>query len=48
MVSARYQLTDGAFLCVDVRGSEGVTYIFGSNAPNPEDEPVGLQFQLPI
>jgi hypothetical protein len=47
LVDARYRLTDGAFLFFGVNGSDGLTYIFGSHDPSPEDEPVALEFRLP-
>lgn len=47
MINARYRLTDGAFLCVEVRGADGVFYYFGSTGPEPADEPVAIEIRLP-
>ena len=47
LIKARYRLTDGAFLCCELKGHGGVTYIFASNKPAPADEPVALEFRLP-
>src|SRR6266851_8985602 len=40
-------MTDGAFLYVSVNGSDRVTYMYASNQPRPDDEPVGIGFMLP-
>jgi len=48
MVDARYRLTDGAFLFCAIHGCGGVTYIYASNEPGSSDQPVALQFQLPV
>lgn len=47
MVNARYRMTDGAFLSIEVRGSDGVLYYFASTGPEPADEPVAIEIRLP-
>ena len=47
MVSASYRWTDGAFMCVSVRGNDGLTYMYASNEPQPDDGPVAIEIRLP-
>lgn len=47
MVTGRYRMTDGAFLCVEVSGSNGVTYYFASPGPEQTDLPVAIEVRLP-
>ena len=47
MIRAKYRLTDGAFLYCGIHGANGVTYIYGSPGPKPQDEPVAIEFRLP-
>jgi hypothetical protein len=47
LLSARYRMTDGAFLHCSVNGVDGVTYVYASNDPDPRDEPVAIELKLP-
>lgn len=47
LVNATYRLTDGAFLYCAINGTDGVTYIYGSNDPKPDQQPVAIEFRLP-
>jgi hypothetical protein len=44
---AHYRATDGAFMYVDIRGADGLFYIYGSNKVRPDDLPVAIEFRLP-
>jgi len=47
LLDATYRMTDGAFLYCTINGAQGITYVYASNHPKPNDEPVALEFQLP-
>ena len=40
-------MTDGAFLYCAIKGQDGVIFYFGSNDPQPDEEPVAIEFRLP-
>jgi hypothetical protein len=44
---AHYRVTDGAFMYVEIRGADGLFYIYGSNEVSPDDLPVAIEFRLP-
>jgi hypothetical protein len=46
-VDATYRLTDGAFLYCAINGVNGIKYVYSSNHPKPNDEPVAIEFRLP-
>ncbi len=46
LLNATYRMTDGAFLCCELEGQDGVTCYFDSNDPGPEDVPVAIEFRL--
>jgi hypothetical protein len=46
LLDARYRLTDGAFLFCGINGVDGITYIYASNEPKTQDEPVAIEFRL--
>jgi hypothetical protein len=46
LLNASYRLTDGAFLCCELKGQDGVTCFFASNEPAPADEPIAIEFRL--
>jgi hypothetical protein len=46
-VTGVYRMTDGAFLYVELRGTDGITYLFGSTSPQASDSPNAVAFQLP-
>jgi hypothetical protein len=47
LVNAKYRLTDGAFLYCTIHGTNGIMYIYASNQPEPADQPVAIEFNLP-
>jgi hypothetical protein len=47
MEVADYRISDGAFMYVQVRGADGLFYIYGSNKVRPDDLPVAIEFRLP-
>jgi hypothetical protein len=46
LVTAKYGITDGAFLCLAVNGADGITYFYPSNKPGPNHQPVAIEFKL--
>jgi len=42
-----YRFADGAFLYSAIHGTDGLTFIYESNAPNSTDQPVAIEFRLP-
>jgi hypothetical protein len=46
LLKARYRLTDGAFLCCELRAQDGVTFVFASTEPALADEPIAIEFRL--
>jgi hypothetical protein len=47
MEKAHYRVTDGAFMSVEIKGADGLFYIYGSNEVGPDDLPVAIEFRLP-
>jgi hypothetical protein len=47
MEKANYRATDGAFMNVEIRGADGLFYMYGSNKVRPDDLPVAIEFRLP-
>lgn len=47
MVTARYRMTDGAFLYLALNGADGITYAYPSNEPRSGDQPVAISLDLP-
>lgn len=47
LLNASYRMTDGAFLYCEIKGQDGVTCYFASNDPQPDEEPVAIEFRLP-
>lgn len=46
LVTAKYRLTDGAFLCLFVNGGDGIAYIYSSNNPGRDHRPVAIELEL--
>jgi hypothetical protein len=46
-IGGNYRITDGLFVCVEVRGRDGVRYSFASRDPRPADPPAAFSLQLP-
>jgi|ERR1044071_2286964 hypothetical protein len=44
--AAKYRLTDGAFLSLDIDGANRTVYHFGSTKPKRHERPVAIQFRL--
>lgn len=47
MITARYRMTDGAFLYLSLSGADGITYAYSSNEPRSGDMPVSISLDLP-
>jgi hypothetical protein len=46
VLTAQYRMTDGAFLCASINGVRGVRYVYASNHPGSDDQPVALEVKL--
>jgi|SRR4026208_256161 len=45
--TAKYRMTDGAFLFIELEGENRTHYYFGSTKPKKRDAPVAIVFNLP-
>lgn len=46
LVTAKYRMTDGMFLCCEIKGTHGVSYVYGSIDPQADDKPVAVEVRL--
>lgn len=46
LVMAHYRITTGDFLYFAIHGSDEITYMYASNKPKAEHEPVAIEFGL--
>jgi hypothetical protein len=47
LADVAFRFTDGGILCYNVNSTDGLTYKYGSRDPEPDDDPVALEFRLP-